>query len=62
MTTNSEVVGVVEAARRLGIHPESLRRAERLGRLPQPTREPLSRTRTYTRADIERLKALLSSR
>lgn len=51
-----DVVGITQAARLLGIHPNSLRRAEREGRVPAAKRESFSRIRIYTRVDIEALR------
>lgn len=55
---NKGIRGVAEVAQLLGIHPNSLRRAEREGRLPPAQREPLSHHRFYTAADVERLVEL----
>ena len=59
---SSSVVGTRAAARYLGIHPDSLRRAERAGRVPQARREPVSRYRIYTPADLESLAVVLGRR
>ena len=57
-----QVMGIGSAAVKLGVHPGSLRRAEREGRVPRARREPVSRTRFYTPDDIERLRGLLRGR
>jgi DNA-binding transcriptional MerR regulator len=50
-----------EVATFLGVHPDSLRRAERAGRIPRARREPVSRHRVYSRADVELLSALIGT-
>jgi DNA-binding transcriptional MerR regulator len=62
MGADEQIFGVVEAARILGLHPNSLRRAEREGRVPAARREPLSRHRYYTAGDVEALAQALRRR
>lgn len=58
MTRNasSEFVGIGEAARRIGVHPNSIRRAEREGRTHPARREAVSGERYYSHDDLEALR------
>jgi DNA-binding transcriptional MerR regulator len=56
------IFSVVEAARRLGVHPDSLRRADREGRLGAIRREPLSGTRFFTEAEVENIRPLIGTK
>lgn len=52
---------VAEAARALGMHAWTLRRLERLGRIPAARRDLLAgNSRIYSRSDIEHLRAIIS--
>ena len=53
---------IAEAAKALGIHPGSIRRAERLGRIPRARREPVSGQRVYTEQDVQALRERLYGR
>ena len=60
MAFPERVFGILEVARVLGVHPGSLRRAEREGRIPAARREPLSRYRFYTAEDVAVLKRVFT--
>jgi DNA-binding transcriptional MerR regulator len=62
LASRDRVFSIAEAARRLGIHPGSLRRAERQGRIPSSRRETLTRTRLFTEAEVEQLRTLIAPR
>ncbi len=49
-----------ELARRLGVHPQTLRRWEREGIIPPVTRR--RNQRVYTPADVERIEAAVIAR
>lgn len=57
---SSRVLGIAEVARMLGLHPGSLRRAEREGRVPRARREAVSGTRVYSHEDVEALRVRLA--
>ena len=56
MALDEEVYFISMAARMLGMHPQTLRKYERLG-LVQPTRT-IGSMRLYSREELERLKAI----
>ncbi|MGE0449459.1 MAG: MerR family transcriptional regulator [Vicinamibacterales bacterium] len=56
MGLDEEVFFISMAARMLGMHPQTLRKYERLG-LVQPSRT-VGSTRLYTRDELERLRAI----
>jgi len=56
MTLDEDVYFISMAARMLGMHPQTLRKYERLG-LVQPTRT-IGSMRLYSREELERLKAI----
>jgi MerR family transcriptional regulator/heat shock protein HspR len=56
MTTLDEFCFISTAARELGMHPQTLRKYERLG-LVKPTRVVAS-MRVYSRAELERLRLI----
>ena len=56
MALDEDVYFISIAARMLGMHPQTLRKYERLG-LVQPTRT-MGSMRLYSREDLERLKAI----
>src|SRR5213082_3674393 len=56
MSTNSELLFISVAARMLGMHPQTLRKYERLG-LVRPTRT-IGSMRLYSRGELERLKII----
>lgn len=58
----TQTLRIKEVSRQLGVHPGSLRRAEREGRLPQAQREPVSQQRIYSERDIAVLRELLYGR
>jgi MerR family transcriptional regulator/heat shock protein HspR len=56
MTQHEELFFISMAARELGMHPQTLRKYERLG-LVQPTRT-IGSVRVYSRHEIDRLRAI----
>ena len=56
MALEEDVYFISMAARMLGMHPQTLRKYERLG-LVQPTRT-IGSMRLYSREELERLKAI----
>jgi DNA-binding transcriptional MerR regulator len=50
------------AARELGVHPGSLRRAEREGRIRPARREAVSGERFYSEEDLQEIRYLLFRR
>ncbi len=56
MRTEHELLLISVAARRLGLHPQTLRKYERLG-LVRPSRT-VGSMRVYTRAELERLRLI----
>lgn len=46
-----------EVAKILGVFHNSIRRAERMGRIPKASREQVSNERYYTEADVSALRA-----
>jgi MerR family transcriptional regulator/heat shock protein HspR len=56
MTQRDELFFISMAARELGMHPQTLRKYERLG-LVQPTRT-IGSVRVYSRNDIDRLRLI----
>jgi MerR family transcriptional regulator/heat shock protein HspR len=56
MTLDQELYFISVAARMLGMHPQTLRKYERLG-LVQPTRT-IGSMRLYSRGELERLKVI----
>jgi MerR family transcriptional regulator/heat shock protein HspR len=56
MRTDEDLYFISVAARMLGMHPQTLRKYERLG-LIQPSRT-IGSMRLYTRDEIDRLKAI----
>ncbi len=56
MTLDQELYFISVAARMLGMHPQTLRKYERLG-LVQPTRT-IGSMRLYSRDELERLKII----
>jgi len=50
---------VSDAAQLVNLNPWTLRRLERLGRIPLPPRDGISGWRYYTEDDIARLRAAL---
>ena len=56
MALDEDVYFISMAARMLGMHPQTLRKYERLG-LVQPTRT-IGSMRLYSREELERLKAI----
>jgi MerR family transcriptional regulator/heat shock protein HspR len=56
MALDEDVYFISVAARMLGMHPQTLRKYERLG-LVQPTRT-IGSMRLYSREELERLKAI----
>jgi len=56
MSLNSELYFISVAARMLGMHPQTLRKYERLG-LVQPTRT-IGSMRLYSHEELERLKII----
>src|SRR6187397_377337 len=56
MAVDSDLYFISVAARMLGMHPQTLRKYERLG-LVQPTRT-IGSMRLYSRDELERLKAI----
>ena len=56
MTDRDELNFISMAARELGMHPQTLRKYERLG-LVQPTRT-IGSIRVYSRGEIERLRLI----
>ena len=59
---NRTVIRIGDAAARIGVHPQTLRRWEREGRIDRATRNALTGQRRYEEADIERLILLVTSR
>jgi len=56
MPTQDELFFISVAARRLGLHPQTLRKYERLG-LIQPART-LGSVRLYSRTEVDRLRLI----
>ena len=56
MSANRQLYFISMAARLLGMHPQTLRKYERLG-LIQPTRR-IGTTRLYSHDELERLRAI----
>ena len=56
MTQREELYFISMAARELGMHPQTLRKYERLG-LVQPTRT-IGSVRVYSRSEIDRLRLI----
>lgn len=56
MTQHDELFFISMAARELGMHPQTLRKYERLG-LIQPTRT-IGSVRVYSRGEIDRLRLI----
>jgi MerR family transcriptional regulator/heat shock protein HspR len=56
MTQREELFFISMAARELGMHPQTLRKYERLG-LVQPTRT-IGSVRVYSRSEIDRLRLI----
>ena len=56
MTQHNELFFISMAARELGMHPQTLRKYERLG-LIQPTRT-IGSVRVYSRSEIDRLRLI----
>jgi MerR family transcriptional regulator, heat shock protein HspR len=56
MTDRNELFFISMAARELGMHPQTLRKYERIG-LVQPTRT-IGSVRVYSRGEIERLRLI----
>ena len=56
MTQHDELFFISMAARELGMHPQTLRKYERLG-LVQPTRT-IGSVRVYSRSEIDRLRLI----
>ncbi|MCX6551446.1 MAG: MerR family transcriptional regulator [Acidobacteria bacterium] len=56
MTERDDLYFISMAARELGMHPQTLRKYERLG-LVQPTRT-IGSVRVYSRGEIERLRLI----
>ena len=56
MAVDAEILFISMAARRLGMHPQTLRKYERLG-LVQPSRT-IGSMRVYSRDEIERLRLI----
>ena len=56
MTQHDELFFISMAARQLGMHPQTLRKYERLG-LIQPTRT-IGSVRVYSRTEIDRLRLI----
>jgi MerR family transcriptional regulator/heat shock protein HspR len=56
MTQDDELYFISMAARELGMHPQTLRKYERLG-LVQPTRT-IGSVRVYSRSEIDRLRLI----
>jgi MerR family transcriptional regulator/heat shock protein HspR len=56
MTQHDELYFISMAARELGMHPQTLRKYERLG-LVQPTRT-IGSVRVYSRTEIDRLRLI----
>ena len=59
---NKTVIRIGNAAARIGVHPQTLRRWEREGRIHRATRNALTGQRRYEEADIERLIELVIGR
>jgi len=57
---DSRLYSITEAARELGLHPNTLRKAERARRIPAARRETVSGQRYFSRDEIERLRALFA--
>src|SRR5712691_11268751 len=56
MSANSDLIFISVAARMLGMHPQTLRKYERLG-LVRPSRT-IGSMRLYSRDELERLKVI----
>jgi len=53
------LVRIAEAAEELRIHPQTLRRWEREGRIPKARRNGITGQRLYTLTELERLRRLV---
>jgi DNA-binding transcriptional MerR regulator len=51
---------VADASERLDVNPWTLKRWERLGRIPAARRDPFCGARVYTAEDVERIKEHLT--
>jgi len=51
---------IADVAHLVGLNPWTLRRLEKLGRIPAARRDPLAGVRIYTDADIEHIRAALA--
>jgi len=59
--TGKDAFTLPQVARLFGVHPNTLRNAERDGRIPSALREQGGATRVYTPADLALLKRYLAS-
>jgi DNA-binding transcriptional MerR regulator len=59
---SSALIRIGQAARRIGIHPQTLRRWEREERIPRALRNPLTGQRVYADNDVTGLLARISGR
>jgi len=55
-------VRIGDAARRLNLHPQTLRRWEREGRTPKARRNRLTGQRQYQEEDVQQLEKLIFSK
>ncbi len=61
MAKISDYLTVGEAAEYLGVHPDSLRRWDRAGKL-EPHRHPINNFRLYLRRDLDRFLAQIGGK
>lgn len=52
---------ISDVAERVGLNPWTLRRLESLGRIPMPSRDPVSGVRIYSEHDVETLRTALAA-
>lgn len=57
LSQDTELLRISEVAERLYVHPGSIRRAERVGRVPRAQREAVSGYRYYSPEDVAALRA-----
>ena len=61
MAKISDYLTIGEAAEYLGVHPDSLRRWDRAGKL-EPRRHPINNFRLYLKRDLDRFLARISGK
>ena len=62
LVADRDVVTISEAARRVGVHPGSIKNAELAGRIPRLPREPGTDTRIFTETELDTLRRYFDRR